>query len=62
MKELGGTNTPMEMQRWSDWLALDLSADLTYGRDMGQVRDSKPPAVDVQSNEKSVPYADCRII
>lgn len=34
-----------EMQRWSDWLALDLSADMTYGRDMGQVRDSKRPPV-----------------
>ncbi|KAH8781168.1 cytochrome P450 [Diaporthe sp. PMI_573] len=42
MKELGGTNKPVEMQRWSDWLALDLSADLTYGRDMGQVRDIWP--------------------
>ncbi|POS74595.1 cytochrome P450 [Diaporthe helianthi] len=42
MKEFGGDGQPIEMQRWSDWLALDMSADLTYGRDMGQVRDSKP--------------------
>ncbi|KAH9985178.1 cytochrome P450 [Xylariaceae sp. FL0662B] len=25
-----------ELQRWTDWLALDLSADMTYGREMGQ--------------------------
>lgn len=62
MKELGGTNKPIEMQRWSDWLALDLSADLTYGRDMGQVRDSKPPVVDVLLNQNPVPDADGRII
>lgn len=30
-----------ELQRWSDWLALDLAADMTYNRDMGQVRDSE---------------------
>ncbi|KAL1875795.1 hypothetical protein Daus18300_002986 [Diaporthe australafricana] len=41
LKELQGGKQPIEMQRWSDWLALDLSADLTYGRDMGQVRDMK---------------------
>lgn len=54
MKELGGNKTPIEMQRWSDWLALDLSADLTYGRDMGQVRDSKPPIVDVSLNQDAL--------
>lgn len=47
VKDLRDTDKPIEMQRWSDWLGLDLSADLTYGRDLGQVRDSKPPASDV---------------
>ncbi|KAK8133493.1 hypothetical protein PG984_005505 [Apiospora sp. TS-2023a] len=41
MKEVGTQGKGAEMQRWSDWLALDLSADMTYGRDMGQVREMK---------------------
>ncbi|KAG8161450.1 hypothetical protein KVR01_008437 [Diaporthe batatas] len=41
VKELGAIGQPIELRRWSDWLALDMSADLTYGRDMGQVRDMK---------------------
>ncbi|KAI8623598.1 cytochrome P450 [Xylariaceae sp. FL1651] len=31
----------IELRQWSDWLALDLSADMTYGHDWGQVRDMK---------------------
>ncbi|KAI0547645.1 cytochrome P450 [Xylaria curta] len=31
----------IELRQWSDWLALDLSADMTYGQDLGQVRDTK---------------------
>ncbi|KAI3325966.1 cytochrome P450 [Xylariaceae sp. AK1471] len=31
----------IELRQWSDWLALDLSADMTYGQDLGQVRDMK---------------------
>lgn len=30
-----------DLRQWSDWLALDLAADMTYNRDLGQVRDSK---------------------
>ena len=41
MNELGGGQKGAELQRWTDWLALDLSADLTYGREMGQMRDSR---------------------
>ncbi|KAK8038630.1 cytochrome P450 [Apiospora rasikravindrae] len=41
MKEIGTRGKGAELQRWSDWLALDLSADMTYGRDMGQLRDMK---------------------
>ncbi|KAK8094938.1 hypothetical protein PG997_001623 [Apiospora hydei] len=41
MKEVGAEGKGVELQRWSDWLALDLSADMTYSRDMGQVRDMK---------------------
>ncbi|CAJ2510912.1 Uu.00g065370.m01.CDS01 [Anthostomella pinea] len=41
MKDFGAREEGMELQRWSDWLALDLSADMTYGREMGQMRDMK---------------------
>lgn len=40
MKEFGA-GEGAELQRWSDWLALDLSADLTYSHEMGQMRDMK---------------------
>ncbi|KAI0808883.1 cytochrome P450 [Xylaria sp. FL0064] len=39
MEQLKGTD--IELRQWSDWLALDLSADMTYGQDLGQVRDMK---------------------
>ncbi|KAH8204264.1 hypothetical protein TruAng_001550 [Truncatella angustata] len=39
MKDLEAGDQGAELQRWTDWLALDLSADMTYGREMGQVRD-----------------------
>lgn len=41
MKEVGSRKQGVEMQRWTDWLALDLSADMTYGREMGQMRDGE---------------------
>ncbi|KAL1604123.1 hypothetical protein SLS60_005716 [Paraconiothyrium brasiliense] len=41
MKSLGAGKQGVDMRSWSDWLALDLSADMTYGGDMGQMRDSK---------------------
>ena len=41
MKEIGTGKQGAELQRWTDWLALDLSADMTYGCEMGQMRDSR---------------------
>ncbi|KAK7755574.1 hypothetical protein SLS62_002509 [Diatrype stigma] len=41
MKVAGATEQGAELQRWSDWLALDLSADMTYGLEMGQMRDRR---------------------
>lgn len=41
MKVVGATGQGAELRRWSDWLALDLSADMTYSLEMGQMRDSK---------------------
>lgn len=41
IKETGGGVKGAEMQRWTDWLGLDLSADMVYGREMGQIHDSK---------------------
>lgn len=42
MKESGMGDKGAELQRWTDWLALDLSADMTYGLAMNQMRESKP--------------------
>ncbi|KAK7698287.1 hypothetical protein SLS64_012652 [Diaporthe eres] len=41
MKEVGTGEEGAELQRWTDWLALDLSADMTYGLSMNQMRDMK---------------------
>lgn len=41
LKEAGAGERGAEMQTWTDRLGLDLSADMVYGRDMGQVRDMK---------------------
>ncbi|KAI1774114.1 cytochrome P450 [Hypoxylon cercidicola] len=41
MKAVGTGEQGAELQRWTDWLALDLSADMTYGRDVGQMREMK---------------------
>lgn len=41
MMEVGSEGQGAELQRWTDWLALDLSADMTYCREMDQMRDSK---------------------
>lgn len=37
MKEHGGGERGAEMNKWTNWLGLDLSAALTYGADIGQV-------------------------
>lgn len=41
MLEVGHQERGAEMQQWSDWLALDLSMDMTYSADMCQMVDSK---------------------
>lgn len=41
IKVAGATEQGAELQQWTDWLALDLSADMTYGLEMHQMRDSK---------------------
>jgi hypothetical protein len=41
MREIRTREQKAELQQWTDWLALDLSADMTYGRDIGQMRDSE---------------------
>lgn len=40
MRELDGKKS-IDLRRWTHWLALDISVDMTYGREMGQMRDSK---------------------
>ncbi|ROW04707.1 hypothetical protein VMCG_04868 [Cytospora schulzeri] len=41
MKEVGGGEEGAEMRRWADWLSMDISADMTYNRQMGQMKDMK---------------------
>jgi hypothetical protein len=41
MKKVGAGKQGVELQRWTDWLALDLSADMTYSREMGQMQESE---------------------
>ncbi|POS72792.1 isotrichodermin C-15 hydroxylase [Diaporthe helianthi] len=41
MKDEGSGEKGAELQRWTDWLALDLSADMTYGLAMNQLNDMK---------------------
>jgi hypothetical protein len=32
MKDIGGGESGIEMRQWTDWLALDISADMTYNQ------------------------------
>jgi len=41
MREYGTGENGVELNKWLDWLALDMSADLTYSRELNQVRDMK---------------------
>ncbi|MCJ1306503.1 hypothetical protein MMC25_000146 [Agyrium rufum] len=41
MKEIGKRDEGVEMRQWADWLAMDISADMTYNRQMNQTRDMK---------------------
>lgn len=41
MKEVGNEEKSADLRKWTDWLALDLSADMTYGRDTAQMREMK---------------------
>ncbi|KAK8016929.1 Cytochrome P450 [Apiospora rasikravindrae] len=61
MEVLGKNPEGVDMTDWTNWLAMDMSADLTYSRKMYQMRDSKlgfspyPTSPDVQmSNADSI--------
>ncbi len=41
MKAVGGGESGAEMKKWADWLSMDLSADMTYNRQMNQMKDSE---------------------
>ncbi|KAI3398579.1 hypothetical protein diail_8925 [Diaporthe ilicicola] len=41
MKELKDTNTGVSVLDWTNWLALDLAADLAWGMEMNEMRDEK---------------------
>lgn len=40
MGDIGGGEDGIEMRQWKDWLALDISAYMTYNRQMNQMKDS----------------------
>ncbi|KAK8098945.1 benzoate 4-monooxygenase cytochrome P450 [Apiospora kogelbergensis] len=39
MKEFGSAPEGIELRKWTDWMAMDASADFTYSREMHQLRD-----------------------
>ncbi|KAI0799234.1 isotrichodermin C-15 hydroxylase [Xylaria sp. FL0064] len=41
MRELGNTGDGVDLRTWTSWLAMDISADMTYGRKMHHMRDMK---------------------
>jgi cytochrome P450 len=41
MKISGDSSTGIDFKDWTNWLAMDISADITYSRKLGQMRDSK---------------------
>lgn len=43
MKKLGDTPDGVELGRWTEWLAMDMSADLSWSETMGHMRNSKQP-------------------
>lgn len=40
MKTIGGKKE-IELRQWADWLTMDISADMTYNRQMNQMKDEK---------------------
>ncbi|KAI1388756.1 cytochrome P450 [Hypoxylon trugodes] len=41
MRELGDTTDGIDLYEWTNWFAADMSADLTYSRELHQMRDGK---------------------
>ncbi|RYO84481.1 hypothetical protein DL762_005654 [Monosporascus cannonballus] len=41
MKNFGGREDGIELKTWTDWVAMDASADLAYSREMHHLRDMK---------------------
>ncbi|RYP10844.1 hypothetical protein DL764_000396 [Monosporascus ibericus] len=41
MRTYGGQNGGVELKTWTDWLALDIAADLAYNRQLHQVKSMK---------------------
>ncbi|KAF7535628.1 hypothetical protein G7054_g5244 [Neopestalotiopsis clavispora] len=38
MREIGAAQDGIELRQWTDWLALDISADMAYSREMKQMQ------------------------
>lgn len=45
MKELGEAPGGVGLVDWTNWLAMDISADLSWSENMHQMRNSKPLAI-----------------
>ncbi|KAK4107900.1 cytochrome P450 [Canariomyces notabilis] len=41
MREVGGQQGGIELRTWTDWVAMDISAELAYGHEMHQVERAK---------------------
>ncbi|KAI1077304.1 cytochrome P450 [Whalleya microplaca] len=41
MKAIGAVSEGVDLAQWCNWVAMDISADMTYNREMNQVRDMK---------------------
>ncbi|KAI0899974.1 cytochrome P450 [Annulohypoxylon nitens] len=41
MREIGGKEEGIELKTWTDWVAMDASADLAYSRELHHLRDMK---------------------
>jgi cytochrome P450 len=40
MTEIGGGEKGVDLRQWADWLTMDISAEMTYNRQLNQIKDS----------------------
>ncbi|KAF7949448.1 uncharacterized protein EAE97_002957 [Botrytis byssoidea] len=52
MKVMGGEKD-VELRRWTDWLTMDVSADMTYNRQMNQMKDAREELSPIECDNQS---------